>query len=62
MLRLWRNTNAHEKIGASCDVKDINSSLRATIEVGAKVLQDAKEVGGGLVMAQVMNDDGNVIE
>ena len=46
---------------AYTDVKDIKSSLQAMIEVGAEVVQDVKEVGGGLLIAQVKDADGNVI-
>ena len=43
------------------DVKDIRSSLQAMIEVGAKVVIDIKDVGGGLLIAQVKDADGNVV-
>jgi predicted enzyme related to lactoylglutathione lyase len=46
---------------AYTDVKDIKSSLQAMIEVGAEVVQNVKEVGGGLLIAQVKDADGNVI-
>lgn len=46
---------------AYTDVKDIKSSLQAMIEVGAEVVQDVKEVGGGLLIAQVKDADSNVI-
>jgi predicted enzyme related to lactoylglutathione lyase len=45
---------------AYTDVKDIKSSLQAMIEVGAEVVQDVKEVGGGLLIAQVKDADGNI--
>ncbi len=53
----------NSKVGpiAYTDVKDIKSSLQAMIEVGAKVVQDVKEVGGGLLIAQVKDADGNVV-
>ena len=31
------------------------------IEVGAEVVQDVKEVGGGLFIAQVRDADGNFV-
>jgi predicted enzyme related to lactoylglutathione lyase len=31
------------------------------IEVGAEVVQDVKEVGDGLLIAQVKDADGNII-
>lgn len=46
---------------AYIDVEDIKSSLQAMIKVGAEVLQDVKEVGGGLLIAQVKDTDGNVV-
>jgi predicted enzyme related to lactoylglutathione lyase len=46
---------------AYVDVLDIASSLQAMIEVGAEVVQDVKEVGGGLLIAQVKDVDGNVV-
>jgi predicted enzyme related to lactoylglutathione lyase len=46
---------------AYTDVKDIKSSLQAMMKVGAEVVQDAKEVGGGLFIAQVRDADGNVV-
>ena len=51
------------KVGpiAYTDVKDIKSSLQAMIEVGAEIVQDVKEVGGGLFIAQVRDADGNVV-
>ena len=42
-------------------VKDIKSSLQAMVKVGAVVVQDAKDVGGGLLIAQVKDVDGNVV-
>jgi len=53
----------HSKIGpiAYTDVKDIKSSLQTMVTVGAEVVQDVKEVGGGLLTAQVKDVDGNVV-
>ena len=53
----------NSKVGpiAYTDVKDIITSLQAMIEVGAEVVQDVKEVGGGLLIAQVKDVDGNVV-
>ena len=53
----------NSKVGpiAYTDVKDIITSLQAMIEVGAEVVQDVKEVGGGLLIAQVKDADGNVV-
>jgi predicted enzyme related to lactoylglutathione lyase len=46
---------------AYTDVKDIKSSLQTMVKVGAEVVQDVKEVGGGLLIAQVKDIDGNVV-
>ncbi len=53
----------NSKVGsiAYTDVKDIKSSLQAMVKVGAEVVQDVKEVGGGLLIAQVKDADGNVV-
>jgi predicted enzyme related to lactoylglutathione lyase len=40
---------------------DITSSLRAMTEVGAEVVQDVMDVGGGLLIAKVKDADGNVV-
>ena len=46
---------------AYTDVEDIKSSLQAMTEVGAEIVEDVKEVGGGLLIAQVKDADGNVV-
>jgi predicted enzyme related to lactoylglutathione lyase len=46
---------------AYIDVKDIKSSLQAMTEVGAEIVQDVKDVGGGMLIAQVKDADGNVV-
>ncbi len=53
----------NSKVGsiAYTDVEDIMSSLKAMTEVGAEIVQDVKDVGGGLLIAQVKDADGNVV-
>src|ERR1700690_2700127 len=53
----------NSKVGpiAYTDAKDIKSGLQAMVKVGAEVVQDVKEVGGGLLIAQVKDVDGNVV-
>jgi predicted enzyme related to lactoylglutathione lyase len=53
----------NSKVGpiAYTDVIDIKSSVQAMVKVGAEVVQDVKEVGGGLLIAQVKDVDGNVV-
>ncbi|MFB3889568.1 MAG: VOC family protein [Candidatus Bathyarchaeia archaeon] len=46
---------------AYADVEDIKSSLQAMTQVGAEVVQDIRDVGGGLLIAQVKDADGNVV-
>jgi len=46
---------------AYTDVEDIKSSLKAMTEVGAQIVQDVKNVGGGLLIAQVKDADGNIV-
>ena len=43
------------------DVKDIKSSLQAMTEVGAEIVQDVKDVDGGVLIAQVKDADVNVV-
>jgi predicted enzyme related to lactoylglutathione lyase len=42
-------------------VDDIASALGALIEAGAQIVQDVKDVGGGLLVAGVRDADGNGI-
>ena len=53
----------NSKVGpiAYTDVKDIKSSLQAMVKVGAQVVQDVKNVGGGLLIAQIKDIDDNVV-
>lgn len=53
----------HSKVGpiAYVDVEDIRISLQTMIEAGAEVVQDAKDVGGGLLIARIKDSDGNVV-
>jgi len=46
---------------AYTDVEDIKSTLKAMAEVGAEIVQEPKDVGGGLLIAQVKDADGNVV-
>jgi predicted enzyme related to lactoylglutathione lyase len=46
---------------AYVDVLDIKGSLQAMTQVGAVVVQDVREVGGGLLIAKVKDADGNVV-
>jgi predicted enzyme related to lactoylglutathione lyase len=46
---------------AYTDVEDIKGSLQAMTEAGAEIVQDVKDVGGGLLIAQFKDPDGNVV-
>jgi len=43
------------------DVTDIEASLKEMTEAGAEIVQDTKDVGNGLLIAQVKDTDGNVV-
>lgn len=43
------------------DVDDISRCLNEMKNVGAEIVQDAKEVGAGLLIAQVKDADGNIV-
>lgn len=53
----------NSKVGplAYTDVEDINASLEEMTRVGAEVLQDVRNVGNGLLIAQVKDANGNVV-
>jgi predicted enzyme related to lactoylglutathione lyase len=42
-------------------VDDIETELAALKEAGAEVVQQPKDVGGGLLIAQIKDADGNVL-
>lgn len=43
------------------DVADIKETMKIMTEAGAQIIQDAKEVGGGLLIAWLKDKDGNMI-
>ena len=43
------------------DVADIKSSLQALVDAGAVIEQDIKDVGGGMLIAQIKDANGNVL-
>lgn len=53
----------NSKLGpiAYTDVEDIKSSLQEMVSAGGEIVQEVKEVGGGLLIAQVKDADGNVV-
>src|SRR5205807_4120484 len=42
------------------EVADIKSQLKTLLDAGATLQQDIKDVGGGLLIAQVKDANGNV--
>ena len=42
-------------------VDDIKSSLRLLLDSGAQVQQDVKDVGDGVLIASVLDTEGNII-
>ncbi len=42
-------------------VSDIKASLQALVDAGSQVLREAKDVGGGRLVASVKDADGNII-
>ena len=46
---------------AYVDVTSITATLAAMTEVGAEVVKEPSDVGGGLTIAQVKDVDGNVV-
>lgn len=43
------------------EVADINIRLQDMVTAGGEIVQDVKDVGGGLLIAQVKDPDGNVV-
>ncbi len=46
---------------AYIDVTDIKTSLDEMVKAGAEVVKDVMDVGGGLLIAQIKDADGNVV-
>lgn len=46
---------------AYADVGDIKESLRTLVDAGATLMQDIRDVGGGLLVASVKDTDGNIL-
>jgi predicted enzyme related to lactoylglutathione lyase len=42
------------------EVDDITATLKTLVDAGAVVQQEPKDVGGGMMIASVKDDDGNV--
>lgn len=57
------NGHAQGMTGGVCywNVSDIRKSVQQLVDAGAKVQQEAKDVGGGKLVATVKDADGNMI-
>ena len=54
--------NGHNAgVTAYYEVADIKQSLQSLLDAGAQMLQEVKDVGGGLLIASVKDPDGNII-
>jgi predicted enzyme related to lactoylglutathione lyase len=51
--------NASEGPIGYIDTADIQGALKTLVEAGAEVVQDAMDVGGGLLVARLKDADGN---
>lgn len=52
--------NSEDKV-VYIDTEDIQASLKELVDAGAELYSDAKNVGGGLLVAQVKDVDGNIL-
>jgi len=59
-LEVGLDPNGQEVIGY-VDVADIKSYLQVLVDAGATTYQDIKDVGGGLQIALVKDENGNVL-
>ena len=50
-----------QEIIAYTEVEDITTDLQTLLDAGASLYQDPKDVGGGLLIAQVKDTNGNVV-
>lgn len=46
---------------AYTNVEDISASLQSLVDAGGTTVQEPKDVGGGLMIAQVKDANGNVV-
>lgn len=59
-MEVGLDPNGQEVI-AYTEVEDIKTSLQTLLDAGATTQQDPKDVGGGLLIAQVKDANGNVL-
>ena len=59
-LEVGLDPNGQEVVGY-IDVADIKSYLQTLVDAGATTHQDIKDVGGGMLIAQVKDKNGNIL-
>ncbi|MBB5867236.1 putative enzyme related to lactoylglutathione lyase [Allocatelliglobosispora scoriae] len=63
--RIGLDPNGHKKGMTGTvpywEVTDVKAAIASLVEAGAEVLQDATDVGGGMLVAMVKDADGNII-
>jgi predicted enzyme related to lactoylglutathione lyase len=59
-LEVGLDPNGQDVVGYT-SVDDIKSSLQGLVDAGATTHQEPKDVGGGLLIAQVKDTDGNIL-
>jgi predicted enzyme related to lactoylglutathione lyase len=59
-LEVGLDPNGQEVV-SYIEVADIKSCLQTLMDAGATIHQDIKDVGGGLLIAQIKDTDGNVL-
>lgn len=59
-LEVGLDPNGQAVIGY-IDVADIKSYLKTLVDAGATMHQDIKDVGGGMLIAQVKDTNGNIL-
>jgi len=59
-IEVGLDPNGHDLV-AYVDVADIKAYLDDLVSAGATLLSEPKEVGGGLLVAQVKDSNGNVL-
>jgi predicted enzyme related to lactoylglutathione lyase len=60
-LEVGLDPNSTEGPIAYNDTDDITAMLEAMVAAGAEITQEPKDVGGGLLIAQVKDSDGNIV-
>ena len=59
-LEVGLDPNGHAVV-CYIDVTDIKDSLQTLVDAGAVIQQDVKAVGGGMLIAQIKDANGNIL-